>query len=261
MENILQHFRKDEQPFIEQVLGWQREVEDFYAPKLTDFLDPRQRFIVNAIISHNDDLYIQASGAFTDAERQRVLICPSYYEVQAEDFAIAVYYIKYPTKFLTLQHPDVLGSLLALGVDRSRFGDIRLADGEVQFAVAEEVAGFVEINLTSMAKAKVRAERLAADEPYLISDEVWEEKSLTVSSLRLDVVLASVINVSRQKAQTLIKGGKVKVNFTVREEVAYELEEEDLLSARGFGRMKILAIEGRTRKDKIRLVIGQTVVN
>ena len=47
MQHLIQHFRKDEQPFIEQVMGWQREVEDRYAPKLTDFLDPRQRFIVD----------------------------------------------------------------------------------------------------------------------------------------------------------------------------------------------------------------------
>lgn len=37
MEHLIQHFRKEEQPFIEQVISWQREVEDRYAPKLTDF--------------------------------------------------------------------------------------------------------------------------------------------------------------------------------------------------------------------------------
>ena len=42
MEQVFQHFRKDEQPFIEQVYGWIRDIEDRYAPKLTDFLDPRQ---------------------------------------------------------------------------------------------------------------------------------------------------------------------------------------------------------------------------
>ena len=43
METILQHFRKDEQPFIEMAIGWIREVEDTYSPKLTGFLDPRQQ--------------------------------------------------------------------------------------------------------------------------------------------------------------------------------------------------------------------------
>ena len=56
MEHLIQHFRKDEQPFIEQVVGWQHEVEDRYAPRLTDFLDPRQRFIVASIIGQYDTL-------------------------------------------------------------------------------------------------------------------------------------------------------------------------------------------------------------
>ena len=56
MENVLQHFRKDEQPFIEQVVRWMREVEDRYAPKLTDFLDPRQQFIVDSIRRQNVDI-------------------------------------------------------------------------------------------------------------------------------------------------------------------------------------------------------------
>lgn len=63
MEHLIQHFRKEEQPFIEQVVNWVREVEDRYAPKLTDFLDPRQRFIVNSIIGQYDTLQM-ASGDF-----------------------------------------------------------------------------------------------------------------------------------------------------------------------------------------------------
>ena len=40
---------------------------------------------------------------------------------------------------------------------------------------------------------------------------------ITVSSLRLDTVIASIFNISRQKASMLIHGGKVKVNWTERE--------------------------------------------
>ncbi len=30
MEHLIQHFRKDEQPFIERVMEWQRDVEYRY---------------------------------------------------------------------------------------------------------------------------------------------------------------------------------------------------------------------------------------
>ena len=61
MEHLIQHFRKDEQTFIEKVIGWQREVEDRFAPKLTDFLDPRERFIVSSIIGQQNDLLVNST--------------------------------------------------------------------------------------------------------------------------------------------------------------------------------------------------------
>ena len=55
------------------------------------------------------------------------------------------------------------------------------------------------------------------------------------------------------KSSNLIHGEKVKVNWAVRDQPAFELHESDMLSIRGYGRFKVIAIEGRTRKDKIRL--------
>ena len=257
MEHLIQHFRKDEQPFIEQVIGWQREVEDRYAPKLTDFLDPRQRFIVESIIKQSDDLNIFSEGVFENAERMRMLIAPSYLEPTEEDFQIVVYTINYPSKFVQLRHPDVLGALLSIGLDRSKFGDIRLNEQTVQFALTSEIADYVRANLTGIGKVKVHVEEVADSSPYIQNDEQWIESSFTVSSMRLDVVLATVANMSRQKAQSLINAGKVKVNWTVKEAVAFELQEGDIISARGFGRVKVIMTEGRTKKDKIRLQVGR----
>ena len=256
MEHLIQHFRKDEQPFIEQVIGWQREVEDRYAPKLTDFLDPRQRFIVLAIIGQSEDLQVFANGKFEEAERQRLLIAPSYLAPMEEDFQITLFKINYPTKFVQLKHPDVLGALLSLGLDRAKYGDIRVDVNEIQFAVAEEVSDYIRANLTSVGKVKVHAEELEKGLPMIMLTEEWIEKSYTVSSMRLDVVLATVSNISRQKSQSLITAGKVKVNWTVRENTSFELQEGDIISARGYGRMKVLMTEGRTKKDKIRLQVG-----
>ncbi|MGE7667205.1 RNA-binding protein [Ureibacillus composti] len=256
MEHLIQHFRKDEQTFIEKVIGWLREVEDRYAPKLTDFLDPRQRFIVNAVIGQNEDLVIHSEGIFGEAERERILICPSYFEPQKEDFQITIFEILYPSKFVQIKHPDVLGALLSIGMDRTKFGDIRIEDELIQFAVATEVADYIQTNLTSIGKAKVRLEQVDSQKKLIQTTDIWNDKNYTASSMRLDVILGTVLNMSRQKSQALIKAGKVKVNWTVRESTSFELQEGDIISARGFGRMKVMMIEGRTKKDKIRLQVG-----
>ena len=256
MEHLIQHFRKDEQSFIEQVSDWQREVEDRYTPKITDFLDPRQRFIVASIVGQANDLTVYKEGVFEQAERKRIMIAPSYYVPEKDDYQVTIFSVNYPSKFVQLRHPDVLGALLSLGIERGKFGDIRVAENTVQFAIATEVADYVRANLSSIGKIKVHVEELGVM-PLLRVEAQWIERSYTVSSMRLDVVLATVLNISRQKSQSLVAAGRVKVNWTLREQVAFELQEGDIISARGFGRLKVIMTEGRTKKDKIRLQIGQ----
>ena len=156
----MQHFRKDEQPYVEMAIGWIREVEDTYAPKLTGFLDPRQRFIVESIAA-STGLKFESYGAFSEAERMRVLIYPDYYVPERSEYQITTFKVKYASKFLTLGHKDVLGSMMSLGIERSKFGDIRIGEDEVQFAVANELKDYMTANFTSIGKAKVTVEEVA----------------------------------------------------------------------------------------------------
>lgn len=258
MENILQHFRPEEREFIEQVMSWKRQVEDTYAPKTTPFLDPRQVMIVQSIIGQSDDVHVALHGGFDAPERQRALLYPSYLEPTFEDFELAIMTARYPSKFVQLKHPDVLGALLSLGLERAKFGDIRVGEEAVQFVVAKEVADYVRVNLTSIAKSKVSVQELSEDAALLPALEQWQESMITASSLRLDTVIASSYPaISRQKAAMYIEAGKVKVNYAVREHTSFELHESDLISIRGVGRLLVLSIEGRTKKEKLRLKIGK----
>ena len=256
METILQHFRKDEQPYIEMAIGWIREVEDTYSPKLTGFLDPRQRFIVESLVAGTGLAY-ETYGVFPDAERVRVLIYPDYYAPEHGDFNISVFRVKYASKFLELGHKDVLGSMMSLGIDRAKFGDIRIGESEVQFAVADELKDYMTANFTSIGKAKVTVDELTSFEDIIVSFDKWEETLYIISSMRLDTIVSVLLNVARQKAATLIHKENVKVNWAVRNQPAFELYESDIVSIRGSGRYKIIAIEGLTRKDNIRLLIGK----
>ncbi|QTD42392.1 RNA-binding protein [Sporosarcina sp. Te-1] len=256
MDTIIQHFRKDEQPFIEMATGWVNEVENTYAPKLTGFLDPRQRFILQTI-SRGAGLLVSSDGCFVGAERQRVLLYPDYYEPTLADYQISVFEIHYPSKFVQLEHRDVLGSLMSLGIDRTKFGDILIEDGRAQMSIASELRDYLKANFESVGKSKVRLELVNDSDDYLASTEHWLENLHIVSSLRLDVIVASLLNCARQKASSLIQGEKVKVNWTTRDQPSFEINELDMISIRGAGRFKVMTIEGRTKKDKIRLNIGK----
>lgn len=256
MDSIMQHFRKDEQPFIETAIGWLREVENTYAPKLTDFLDPRERFIVESLIG-DTDILVSANGIFPNSERMRVLLYPNYYTPEQADFEVAVFRVNYAVKFITLEHKDVLGSLMSLGIDRSKFGDIQLDGDEVQFAVASDLKDYMTANFTLVGKAKVSVEEVVDAEELIVTNDVWIESLQIVSSMRLDTVVAGLLTISRGKAASLIHGDKVRVNWATQNDPSIELYESDMLSIRGAGRFKVIAVEGRTRKDNIRLITGK----
>ncbi|WP_223700303.1 YlmH family RNA-binding protein [Sutcliffiella deserti] len=254
--SIYQHFRPEEHEFIDQVMEWKENVIVQYAPKLTDFLDPREQEIVQSIIGTNEEIKLEFFGGVSEAERKRALLYPSYYSPSTEDFQIKTYELSYPDKFVQIEHRQVLGSLMGIGLKRSKFGDIYFHEKSVQLVIGEEVSSYVELQFQEVGKVKVNLKNI----PYtdLISQESgWEESSTTTASLRLDVLIATIYNLSRQKAQMFIGAKKVKVNWKLVEQSSFECLEGDILSVRGYGRSKLLSVEGKTKKDKWRVIVGK----
>jgi RNA-binding protein YlmH len=254
--SIYQHFRQDEHEFIDQVLEWKETVINQYAAKLTDFLDPREQEIVSSVIGSNEDVLLAFHGGAGGAERKRALLHPSYLVPSPEDFQLKAYSISYPDKFVQIEHRQVLGSLMGVGLKRSKFGDIYFHNKQVQVMLCEEVSAFVEMQFKEVGRVKVSLSEVPLAE-LQIQEAHWEENSTTAASLRLDVIIASIYNLSRQKAQLLIGAKKVKVNWKLVEQTAFECQECDIISVRGFGRSRLITIDGKTKKDKWRIIVGK----
>ncbi len=230
--------------------------ETSYRERLTEFLDPREQEIIQSIIGNDDEVTIAFFGGSPYSERKRALIAPSYIEVDEGDFKLSLYEIRYPVKFVSLEHRDVLGALMNLGLKREKFGDIIMCKEHVQVIIAEEIEEYVRANLQMIGKATVSIAPLALSKLEKKQD-VWIESTTTVSSLRLDAVMSQIFNLSRTKVRPYIEKGLVKVNFKLVDQPALLLVEGDQLSVRGFGRTKLIEIEGKTKKDKYRLRFGQ----
>ncbi|UCZ51809.1 RNA-binding protein [Bacillus shivajii] len=253
--SIYDHFRKDEHPFVDQVIEWKSIVIEQYRPKLTDFLDPRQQAIVSSIFGENDDVKYSFWGGHEKTERKRVLVYPSYYSPNEEDYEMKLFHVEYPHKFITIEHRQILGALMNIGVIREKFGDILSNGTSYQIVVAKEVADFVEWNLTAVGKAKITLTEIEQSEMIEPKAE-YQFSQVTVSSLRLDVVIAEAYRQSRSKVKPMIEGSLIKVNWKTVEDPSYQLQEHDVLSVRGKGRCFISSCEGQTKKGKWRLTIG-----
>ena len=77
--------------------------------------------------------------------------------------------------------------------------------------------------------------------------------STTVSSLRLDTLIAGVYNLSRKHVKDLLGSGKVVLNWMNIEKPDVEVAEHDIVSVRGYGRFRLNELQGVSNKGKIRV--------
>ena len=140
-------------------------------------------------------------------------------------------------------------SLMALGMDRSLFGDLMVEDGTAYLLAMPEAAKSLQDEWHEAGHTAIRVRLL--DAPPQFTPPQGAQMRDTVASLRLDCVLAAGMSLSRARAAEIIRQGLVQRNHTPEERVDTLLEAGDLLSIRGFGRIRLTEIGGRTRKDRI----------
>lgn len=251
---IYQHFRPEERPLIDNLATLIAQAENEYRPILTHFLDPRQCYIANTLVKRNGGVKISEQGAYPDAQRKRLIFYPPYYEVQASDFEIAILEINYPVKFATLKHNQILGTLLNSGLNREVFGDIIHNQQRWQVVVQANVAMYLINEVQKIGAIKVN---LQQTQDVLQATQIdWQKEQETVSSLRVDNVIAELYHISRKHAKELILAKKVQLNWMTLPRVDYELAQYDLISVRGYGRIQIDEVLGMSKKGKIKLEVS-----
>jgi len=221
--------------------------------KHTDFLDPFHRDFVRPLVKNFFGIRHVEDGGYLKAEKQRMLIFPDYYRPEDIEVPITALEISLSDPTRVLSHRDYLGAIIGLGLQRGAVGDIIAFEGGAHAMVASEVAGAVlglqEVN-------KFNAE-VAEIPPYDIMVEEQPQRTITstVASLRLDAVLSSGLGVGRSKAADLVKADKVKVNWRRIKQPAFQLNQGDVLSVRGKGRLELAEVGTKTRKGRIRIVL------
>ncbi|AVK60646.1 RNA-binding protein [Lactobacillus sp. CBA3605] len=253
-ENLKQHFRANEAPFIEQVTGWLRRVTDQYRPILTAFLNPRQVYIAQTMVNQLDGVRMQANGGYAGAELKRILFYPDYYDPESADFQITLVNIVYPIKFATLKHGHILGTLANSGVERDVFGDI-ISDGETwQFFCETELFDYFTEQIDRLGKTKVHLTAVPLTAAVNPQND-WETITTTVSSLRADSVIKAAFNLSRHHAKELIEGAHVRLNWADLPKADYELALLDMLSVNHYGRVQLAEIGSETKKARLRITL------
>ncbi|MCL1949607.1 MAG: YlmH/Sll1252 family protein [Turicibacter sp.] len=226
--------------------------------KLTPFLTPQEVQQLSALAKNFDGLALDFEGGFLGAERCRCLIMPIFETSSREDFSIAGFTIGYPKKFSEIGHRQILGSLMGLQIDRSRIGDIVVdASGDAYFAATAEMAPYLMEHFTSVGSVPIKLKPV--DLFSIQHEKKTEDFEIMVASLRLDVIVASLLKCSRSDASDCLKEGRVQVNHKQELNHSRMCSPGDLLSIRGYGRCRILEEVRLTKHKKTVLLMGKSV--
>ena len=216
----------------------------------TRFLEPSALGMVNAAAARAG-VKVALWGGYDGAER-RVAAFYAEDPLEAGDWPIQALRLQWNGRFATPGHRDLLGAVMGLGIEREMTGDIAMGtyrDAPCAYLFAlREVADYVAANLDSAGRASLKVS-VATEEPALLPPE-GESLRLTVQQQRLDAVLAAACRLSRSEAQRLIAAGLVKLNHVPQLRPDARLEEGDLISARGYGRVRVTAFQGESRRGR-----------
>lgn len=197
------------------------------------------------------DVSVSFCGGWEQCERVQVCFHPSWDEAV---FTAVWLEICWNERFDHVEHSDLLGSLMALGLDRTLFGDLVAQNGGKAYLYCmPEAAAQLLTDWTQAGHAPIRVRML--DEAPSISAPEGRMQRDTVASLRLDSVLSSGMRVSRARAAEIIRQGLVSVDHQQEERIDRLLAEGQLLSVRHFGRIRLVKVDLPTRKDRLPVML------
>lgn len=192
----------------------------------------------------------------SQCERKRIVMYKYNISEQLDDY-ISLIKITYNKKFGEITHRDVLGALIGLGLKRECIGDI-IIDNEIYVYIIKEMEEFIINNLSFVGKVSVDCNVCPLDILNNIDVNTYIEKTIIVSSYRLDNIISEICCLSREKAKQYIFLKNVKINGIINVNPDYIVKIDDLISIHRFGRVIVKEEINKTKKDKYVLRVFKT---
>ena len=227
-------------------------------PANTCFLSPREQEMTRFLFGEPEGLY--TFGGYPEAERKMLVYLPDYLEesaLMAEGSPVVCLRCTFYQED-SPSHRDFLGALMGAGIGRETVGDICVDKGSCDFFVTSEIAPYILQNFTSAGRTRVHVQRISLTDAHIPAPEVKEIRD-TLASLRLDSVISSGFRIGRSLACQYVQTGKAAIDGLLCEKPDKTVEEGASVTVRGLGKIQLSAVNGKTKKDRISVVIHRYV--
>ena len=214
-----------------------------YYPVFSDFLNLEEQSVLA-----KSYLPCLLYGGYEGAER---VVAGFGDNVCEQDFPIRCVEIKPVNKKFAdkLSHRDFLGGLMNLGIKRELLGDIIIFENSAYLFCLDKISNYIKDNLSRVRHTTVEVNEV--DAPPVKAVEPKGAEEMVIASLRVDVAVCQVYNLSRNECAKLFETDKVFINSRKLESRSYQLKEGDMVSVRGYGRFQFVSVVRKTKKDRL----------
>ncbi len=242
----------DDSIFLSRMRDIQRLCEKYHAAKFSKFLDSRSQALLD-INGISGTLF----GGYDGAERKILGVFPDWQEPDTALFPIDILKISVKGDNFP-SHRQYLGTILSLGIERDKIGDILVCERNAYVFVCSDISEFVKGNISKIGKCGALVEYTDL-KSVILPAKKFENIPCICASARLDAIVSGLMNKSRNEAKNLILSGRVCVNHFETQRTDFVLKEGDLLSIRGFGRAEIEKIGAKTRSDRVHITFKKYI--
>ncbi len=146
-----------------------------------------------------------------------------------------------------LRHQDILGTIFSLGLKEDTFGDITKYQDSFYIFLLPHLVDYFIYNLTEIKSNKINL----VEVPLELSNNFKQEyikKEYIVTSLRIDNVISTIINASRNQVLDKFTNKEVLLNYQEEIKPTKTLRENDIFSIRKYGKFKFSKVLKTTKK-------------
>lgn len=232
----------------------------------TSFLDLAQQITVERTLELKKIKSYELFGGHIESERKMLILYPQQHLdniENLEDYKKSIYNeimsvirISLPKEqFDMYEHRTYLGALIKLGIKREKIGDISVKNNGADIIISKEIESYIQNsikNLTRFQKASIEIVPIEKFEYMKIKKEIF---NISVTSMRLDCIVAELARCSRKDANKIIEQERVFVNFKEELISSKKIQPNTYITIRGKGRFKIREINGETRSGRLTLEV------
>ena len=215
------------------------------AVRFSRFLDPSMIPLAKSA-AKAWDVHVCLWGGYDAAER-----CVAAFSTDqgVTNYPVVCLKADWDARYGSASHRDLLGAQMGLGLERDCLGDIVMGENCAYLFVHAESMRYVKDNLTLAGRCTLNLCEVSGVQA--VPDPKGKTVRVTVSSMRLDALVSSAYKMGRSQAQALIERGLVKLNHIPTLKADAKVPDNALISARGYGRMKVVGAPGETKKGRL----------